>query len=241
VDLLWPCIAADGEGSAIGGRQSYGDHLVSGQLAAQGFPGSVDTLIQEGALNTDQQVVGQHTQKDVSFDSAFQVVEDGALAQRAPERSPQPCTVDLRDGQSGVSYRRLFAPYLRSAREIAVVDPYMLDYQIHNLMSFIDLVDPEAGSVKLALITAAGSNEEEVELSAKLDQVQESANAKKITFGYRFDRTKHDRVIETHTGWRITLGRGLDFFYKPEGRFSLGFIHQAQRKCKETSIIFSHG
>jgi hypothetical protein len=67
VDLLWPCIAADGEGSAIGGRQSYGDHLVSGQLAAQGFLESVDSLIQEGALNTDQQVVGQHTQKDVSL------------------------------------------------------------------------------------------------------------------------------------------------------------------------------
>jgi ATP-dependent Lon protease len=106
-------------------------------------------------------------------------------------------------------------------------------------MSFIDLVDPEAGNVKLDLITAASSNEEEVELSVKLDQVQESAIAKKITFCYRFDRAKHDRVIETDTGWRITLGRGLDIFYKPEGRFSLGFIDQAQRKCKETSIIFT--
>ena len=78
-----------------------------------------------------------------------------------------------------------------------------------------------------------------MELSAKLNQVQESANAKKITFGYRFDRTKHDRVIETDTGWRITIGRGLDIFYKAEGRFSLGFIDQTQRKCKETSVIFT--
>ena len=139
-----------------------------------------------------------------------------------------------------MSYRRLFGPYLRGAREIALVDPYIrLDYQIHNLMSFIELVDPETGNERLDLVTAAGSNEEEVELSAKLDQVQESANAKKITFGYRFDRTKHDRVIETNTGWRITLGRGLGIFYKPDGRFSLGFIDQAQRKCKETSVIFT--
>jgi ATP-dependent Lon protease len=158
----------------------------------------------------------------------------------APDRTPQPCAVDLQEGQTGVSYRRLFGPYLRGARKIALVDPYIrLDYQIHNLLSFIDLLDPELGNVKLDLITATGSNEEEVELSAKLDEVQESANAKKITFGYRFDRTKHDRVIETDTGWRITLGRGLDIFYKPEGRFSFGFIDQAQRKCKETSIIFS--
>jgi len=38
VDLLWSCIASDGEGSAIGGRQSHSHHLVSGKLTAQGFP-----------------------------------------------------------------------------------------------------------------------------------------------------------------------------------------------------------
>jgi ATP-dependent Lon protease len=176
-----------------------------------------------------------HPPERPTAEAAAQAVDPVALGP-----NPKPCTVELQDGQSGVSYRRLFAPYLRGAREITVVDPYIrLDYQIHNLMSFIDLVDPEAGNVKLDLITGAGSNEEEVELSAKLDQVQESANAKKITFCYRFDRTKHDRVIETDTGWRITLGRGLDIFYKPDGRFSLGFIDQAQRKCKQTSIIFT--
>ena len=44
-------------------------------------------LIQESALNTDQQVVGQHTQKDMSFDPAFQPVEDGSLAQGAFHRT----------------------------------------------------------------------------------------------------------------------------------------------------------
>jgi hypothetical protein len=51
VALLWSCIASDGEGLAIGGRQSHGHHLVSGKLTAQGFPRSVDTLFQEGALD----------------------------------------------------------------------------------------------------------------------------------------------------------------------------------------------
>jgi hypothetical protein len=83
VDLFWPCIAADGEHSAIGGRQAHCDDLVSGQLAAQGLPGGVDTLLQKGALNTDQQVVGQHTQKDVGFDPSLQMMKDGSLAQGA--------------------------------------------------------------------------------------------------------------------------------------------------------------
>jgi hypothetical protein len=38
VDLLWSCIASDGEGLAISGRQSHGHHLVSGKLTAQGIP-----------------------------------------------------------------------------------------------------------------------------------------------------------------------------------------------------------
>jgi hypothetical protein len=38
VDLLWSCIAPDGKGLAIGGRQSHGHYLVSGKLTAQGFP-----------------------------------------------------------------------------------------------------------------------------------------------------------------------------------------------------------
>lgn len=156
------------------------------------------------------------------------------------ERIPEPCTIDIKEGQTGVSFRRLFGPYLKGAKAVTLVDPYLrFDYQIHNLMSFIELLEPEDQGISLQVITAAGSNEEEVELSEKLDQVQEGATAKRISFTYTFDRTKHDRMIETDTGWRITLGRGLDIFHRVEGRFSLGFIDQTQRKCKETSIIFA--
>jgi len=139
-----------------------------------------------------------------------------------PERAPEPGTVEIKEGQTGISYRKLFAPYLRGARTVTLVDPYLrLDYQIYNLMSFIDLLDPDNGALTLQVITAADSNEEEVPALGKTDQLQESANAKKVTFTYSFDRTKHDRQIETDTGWRITLGRGLDIFHRIEGRFSL--------------------
>jgi ATP-dependent Lon protease len=56
---------------------------------------------------------------------------------------------------------------------------------------------------------------------------------------YKFDPTAHDRRIETDNGWRINLGRGLDIFQRVEKKFSLGFIDQAQRKCKATSITYS--
>jgi len=48
----------------------------------------------------------------------------------------------------------------------------------------------------------------------------------------------HDRWIETDTGWRIILGRGLDLFLKPEGKFTLGFMDQTKRRCKATTITY---
>jgi ATP-dependent Lon protease len=158
----------------------------------------------------------------------------------SPDRVAVAATIDIKEGQTGISFRRLFAPYLRGATKITLIDPYLrFEYQITNLMSFIELLTPEDGHSNLEVITGAGSPEEEVELSEKLDQIQESSDSKKLTFSYRFDRSKHDRMIETDTGWRITLGRGLDIFHRADGRYSLGFIDQTQRKCKETSIVFT--
>lgn len=157
------------------------------------------------------------------------------------ERTAQPMTVDIKEGEIGISYRRLFEPYLKGAKKITLVDPYIrLDYQIFNLMSFIEMLDGADGDLILRVLTAAGTHEEEVILAEKLDQVRTGAEAKRIDFSYAFDPKQHDRFIQTDTGWRITLGRGLDFFHRAEGRYSLGFIDQTQRNCKATSIVFSH-
>ena len=49
---------------------------------------------------------------------------------------------------------------------------------------------------------------------------------------------EHDRFIYTDNGWRISLGRGLDF-YKPYDRksdFDLRRRYQQYRLCRPTSI-----
>ena len=168
--------------------------------------------------------------------------QDGAakLDPLSPERNPERCTIDIKEGQTGISFRRLFGPYLRGAKSVTLTDPYLrLDYQILNLLSFIELLQPEDEPLSLQVITAADSSAEEVQISEKLDQVKQSAEEKKITFSYKFDPTTHDRRIETDNGWRITLGRGLDIFQRVEKKFSFGFIDQAQRNCKANSIIYA--
>jgi ATP-dependent Lon protease len=170
-------------------------------------------------------------------------VEDGQAKADplAAERPPVPMTIDLKDGQTGISFRRIFGPYLKGASRITLVDPYIrLDYQIYNLMSLIELLEPDGDGIELHLITSAGSQEEEVVLSEKLDTIQQGTDSKNVKFTYAFDPAKHDRLIETNTGWRITLGRGLDFFHRAEGRYTLGIIDQSQRKCKETNIVITH-
>jgi hypothetical protein len=62
----------------------------------------------------------------------------------------------------------------------------------------------------LHVVTAADSHPDEVAASAKLDEVKQIAEEKRITFTYSIDPAAHDRPIETDNGWRIGLGRGLD-------------------------------
>jgi len=157
-----------------------------------------------------------------------------------PLRKPVVTSVDILEGQSGISYMKLFWPYLKGANSIKLVDPYIrYDYQIHNLMNFCECLNPATGEISFELITSGDSMEQEVELSAKLDELKESLARDHIKFEYDFQPNQHDRLIELDNGWRIILGRGLDIFQKPEGRFTLGFVDQTKRKCKGTTITYT--
>ena len=166
--------------------------------------------------------------------------QDGKTDPFSPKRQPAEMTVDLVEGQRGMSYERLFAPYVRGAKRVKIVDPYIrYDYQIHNLINFCEFIAPEQDDIELTLLTTADSPEQEAELSAKLDELKDSLVKDCIIFNYKLERGLHDRFIEADTGWRIILGRGLDIFQKPEVRFSLGFIDQTRRRCKPTTITFT--
>src|SRR4051794_18214645 len=66
-------------------RQNRSDDLMSGELFAQSCPRGMNLLAQEAGFNRDQQVIGQHAEKDVSLHSILEVMENRALPQRALE------------------------------------------------------------------------------------------------------------------------------------------------------------
>ena len=143
--------------------------------------------------------------------------EDVEVDPLSQDRKPVETTLDIAEGQKGISYAKLFAPYLIGTKSITLVDPYIrYDYQIHNFMNFCECVVPHQGALQLALVTSAESNEQERIISTKFEELQSNLEQDRIIFTYNFDKDKHDRWIETDTGWRIILGRGLDIFQKPE-------------------------
>jgi ATP-dependent Lon protease len=146
--------------------------------------------------------------------------------------------LSFRMGQTGVTYEKLFAPYLANATEITVEDPYIrASWQIKNFMEFVTmLIDTRpVDDLKITLIT----NEEEEkipDLIDKLDDIKDDLVAYGIEFEYKF-RDFHDRCIKTDTGWTIQLGRGLDI-YEKYNTYSIASSRQDKRKCKEFMVTY---
>ena len=157
----------------------------------------------------------------------------------SPNRQPVEATLDIKEGQKGISYLKLFVPYLTGATEIRLVDPYIrYDYQIYNLLNFCEMIAPDQGNIKVYLVTGTDSDYQKQGLDATFKDIQNRLVQDRVLLNYEFSDIKHDRMIEADTGWRIVIGRGLDIFQKPEGKFSLGFADQTKRKCKETTITY---
>ena len=146
--------------------------------------------------------------------------------------------LSFRLGQTGVSYKKLFAPYLENASEITIEDPYIRGpWQIKNFMEFVTmLIDTRSvDDLKLNLITNE-EDERAPELIDRLEDIKEDLAEYGIEFSYKL-RDFHDRCIKTDTGWTITLGRGLDIFEK-YNNYSVAASSQDVRKCKDFMVTY---
>lgn len=163
---------------------------------------------------------------------------DAQAAKRPRIPMLQEKSMTFRMGQTGVSYEKLFAPYMRDAKVITVEDPYIrASWQIKNFMEFaLMLINTRpVDDLKLNLVT----NEEEEkipDLIDKLDDIKDDLASYGIEFEYKL-RDFHDRCIKTDTGWTIMLGRGLDMFEK-YNTYSIASSRQDMRKCKEFMVTF---
>ena len=156
----------------------------------------------------------------------------------APDRDPEEKDLEIKEGQRGISYARLFLPYVKGATSITIYDPYIrAPHQISNLSEFCEILEGRGVTLKIKLVTSQDDYPESQQ-EERLNELKKLLANDNIEFEYSFDNTLHDRRIETDTGWRIKLGRGLDIFQRRDDDSRLGFSDQTKRKCKQTIIDY---
>ena len=151
----------------------------------------------------------------------------------------------FQENRKGISYDKLFGPYIDGARRIIVTDPYIrLFYQHRNVMEFTEMVirrkRPE-DQVGIHLVT--GPDEGNIERQRELlDSITAACTGAGVDFSWAFDTSgkAHARDIVTNTGWKIVLDRGLDIFQPPikTDGFSLGDRLQDHRSVKGFYVTY---
>ncbi|MCC8115073.1 MAG: BREX system Lon protease-like protein BrxL [Bacteroidales bacterium] len=200
-------------------------------------PGSTDWIYVETLERVSNDMPSQPT-----------AAEAAPVDDAAPQRERRPRIQALpqgrrafRLGQTGVTYKNLFADYLKDAKEITIEDPYIkVPHQLRNLVDFMGmLIDTrDVNGLNVNLVTKGhDDNEKHAELIDNLDTVKDDMDTYGIDFNYSF-RDFHDRCIKTDDGWTISLGSGLDIYEKSDN-FTLASLRQERRKCREFAVIYT--
>jgi hypothetical protein len=165
--------------------------------------------------------------------------EEGRGKELDPNRTPTEMVLDIKEGQKGISYERLFSPYVRNATLVKIYDPWIKSaHQIYNLINFCEILNTPGKMIKVRLVTAR-DDASESQQEKKLNDIKKGLLQDNIEFDYTFDDKQHDRWLETDTGWRIILGRGLDIFQARAHYYGRGFSDQTKRKCRATAITYT--
>ncbi|MEN8723142.1 MAG: BREX system Lon protease-like protein BrxL [Alphaproteobacteria bacterium] len=176
---------------------------------------------------------------------AENTIQTPAAPSQPLETGPEEGHKVYAENRKGVNYAKLFGPYLKSATEITITDPYIrLFYQVRNVMELIEMLIQQKApedQIKVSLITAPDDGNIGKQRE-NLDAIQEGCIGSGVDFDWSFDGsgTAHARHIVTDTGWKISLDRGLDIFqqYDMNNAFSLSNRLQEHRSLKQFEVTY---
>ncbi|XP_052601083.1 MIT domain-containing protein 1 isoform X4 [Peromyscus californicus insignis] len=122
--------------------------------------------------------------------------------------------IKIEENATGFSYESLFKEYLHeTVTEVWIEDPYIR--QTHQGLG-------------------------NVQQSSGLEEIKQSLGSHDVLLEVNYSSSIHDREIRFNNGWMFKIGRGLDYFKKPQGRFSLGYCDLDLRPCHETTVDIFH-
>jgi len=167
--------------------------------------------------------------------SKVEPVEEVDIEPAIPELKEQHYTITY--DSIGYSYESIVLPYLLGAKSIVIEDPYIrATHQVQNFIRFCEAVLKQPTIKKIQLITSYDEHTNVQELTERLQDVQQSLLEFDVELDIKVNANLHDREIRIDNGWTIKIGRGLDFFQRPDTWFSVGSNDLLLRKCLETKV-----
>jgi ATP-dependent Lon protease len=141
-------------------------------------------------------------------------------------------------GDTGHTYETIFGCYLADAKTVTIEDPYIrAPHQIANFVRFCETVVTAGPTVRrINLITGYDDKTDLAMVRDKLEELKQSLLEVDVLLDIQLSEKIHDREVRIDTGWIVKIGRGLDFYQKPDGWFSIGASDLALRKCLETKV-----
>ena len=128
--------------------------------------------------------------------------------------------------------------YLADAKAVTIEDPYIrAPHQIANFVRFCETVVRAGPTVRrINLITGYDDKTDLTMVRDKLEELKQSLLEVDVLLEIQLSENIHDREVRIDNGWTIKIGRGLDFYQKPDGWFSIGASDLSLRKCLETKV-----
>lgn len=151
--------------------------------------------------------------------------------------------IRILENATGYSYEALFKPYMdEGLTEVWVEDPYIRHiHQLYNFLRFCEMVLKASCKVtKIHLLTSQDEGDSSSQQASALSELKQSLQTQGVSLDLKFSSSIHDREIRFDNGWIIKIGRGLDYFKKPQGRFSIGYCDYDLRQCQETTVDIFH-
>jgi len=142
---------------------------------------------------------------------------------------------------TGHTYDTIVGPYLRGAKSIRIEDSYIrTHHQIANFVRFCETVVKAPTIRHIHLVTSYDDKTDLGFVNEKLSELKQSLLEIDVILEIELNENLHDREIALDNGWTIKIGRGLDFYQRPDSWFSIGANDFALRRCLETKIDIFH-
>ncbi|MBK5968355.1 hypothetical protein Thiosp_02990 [Thiorhodovibrio litoralis] len=172
-----------------------------------------------------------------------------ALALPQPYEPAEPVIPALKEqhftihyGATGFSYESLMSPYLVNAKAVLIEDPYIrANHQIQNFVRFCETMVKQATIRTITLVTSYDDKTDLKEMASRLDELKQSLLEIDIQLEIKVNENLHDREIRIDNGWIIKIGRGLDFYQKPDSWYGIGSTDLSLRRCLETKVDIYQG